>query len=67
MGDLEREIMTVLWEAYLPMTVREVELKKSLPAAEAKDEEARLLLAAMPDRAVLVALDEHGRDLDSAA
>ena len=24
LGDLEREIMTVLWEAYHPMTVREV-------------------------------------------
>ena len=24
LGDLEREIMTVLWETYLPMTVREV-------------------------------------------
>ncbi|MFL6116932.1 MAG: BlaI/MecI/CopY family transcriptional regulator, partial [Catenulispora sp.] len=24
LGDLEREVMTVLWERYLPITVREV-------------------------------------------
>ena len=49
-----------------PLTVREVELKRALPPEEAKAEEARLLLEAAGKDAVLVALDERGRDWTSA-
>ena len=49
-----------------PLSVREVELKRPLPPDEAKAEEARLLLDAVGPGAVLVALDERGRDWSSA-
>jgi 23S rRNA (pseudouridine1915-N3)-methyltransferase len=48
-----------------PLTLREVELKRAMPAASAKIEEARLLLDAIGDRATLVALDEHGAEWSS--
>lgn len=50
-----------------PLAIREVEEKRPLPAAELKEREGALLLAAVPAGAVLVALDEHGRSLTSAA
>ena len=50
-----------------PLAVREVEEKRPLPAAELKEREGALLLAAAPAGAVLVALDERGRALTSAA
>jgi 23S rRNA (pseudouridine1915-N3)-methyltransferase len=50
-----------------PLAIREVEEKRPLPAAELKQREAALLLAAMPAGAVLVALDQRGKTLDSAA
>ena len=50
----------------IPVTVREVELKRPLSAAEAKPEEARLLLEAIGPGAIVVALDEHGADWSSA-
>jgi len=43
-----------------PIVVREVELKRALPAAHARVEESRILLDAIGDRATVVALDEHG-------
>jgi 23S rRNA (pseudouridine1915-N3)-methyltransferase len=48
-----------------PLTLREVELRKKLPAAEAKRQEGAHLLAAVPPGAVLVALDERGIELGS--
>lgn len=49
-----------------PVTIREVEDKKAGGSvAERKQREAELLLAACPKGAVLVALDEHGRNLPS--
>jgi 23S rRNA (pseudouridine1915-N3)-methyltransferase len=48
-----------------PFAVREVELKRPLPIEQAKAEEARLLLDAIGDRAIVVALDEHGQDWSS--
>lgn len=48
-----------------PVEVREVEERRKLPPAEMKRHEAALIEAALPDRAVLVALDERGRDLTS--
>ena len=50
-----------------PLVLREVEEKRPLPAAELKEREAALLLAAVPAGAVLVALDERGKTLTSAA
>jgi len=50
-----------------PLAVREVEEKRPLPAAELKEREGALLLAAVPPGAVLVSLDERGRALASAA
>lgn len=48
------------------LSVREVELKRQLPADEARIEEGRLLLAAVPANAILVALDERGAEWGSA-
>lgn len=50
-----------------PLTLREVEVRKALPAAELTREEGRLLLAAVPETALVVALDERGEVEDSDA
>ena len=50
-----------------PVTVREVEEKRPLPAPERKKREAELLTRIVPPGARRVALDERGRDLSSAA
>ena len=50
-----------------PLTIREVEVRKKLTGPTLRDHEGELLLAAIPDRATLVALDERGRDLTSVA
>jgi 23S rRNA (pseudouridine1915-N3)-methyltransferase len=50
-----------------PLTLREVALKRALPPDQAKNEEARLLLESIGERATLVALDERGEDWSSAA
>ncbi len=49
-----------------PVALREVELKRALPSAQAKAEEGRLLLEAVGDRATVIALDEHGAEWSSA-
>jgi 23S rRNA (pseudouridine1915-N3)-methyltransferase len=49
-----------------PLTLREVALKRALPPEQAKNEEARLLLESIGERATLVALDERGEDWSSA-
>lgn len=48
-----------------PFTLREVEVRKRLPAEELKRREAALLLGAVPADARVVALDEKGRNLAS--
>jgi 23S rRNA (pseudouridine1915-N3)-methyltransferase len=48
-----------------PVEIREVEERRKLPSADMKRREAALIEAALPDRAVLVALDERGRELSS--
>lgn len=48
-----------------PLGLREVEERKPLPPAALKAREGALLLAALPEGARLVALDERGRSLDS--
>jgi 23S rRNA (pseudouridine1915-N3)-methyltransferase len=47
------------------LTVREVEIKREMPAERARAEEARLLLDAVGG-ATLIALDEHGAGWSSA-
>ncbi|MGE0155026.1 MAG: 23S rRNA (pseudouridine(1915)-N(3))-methyltransferase RlmH [Reyranellaceae bacterium] len=49
-----------------PLQLIEVEEKKRLPPAELKAAEARLLLAAVPARAAIWALDGSGKALSSA-
>jgi 23S rRNA (pseudouridine1915-N3)-methyltransferase len=48
-----------------PLTLRELEEKKKLPPAELVRREGELLLGAVPDKAVLVALDRRGKVVDS--
>ncbi len=50
-----------------PLTLRELEEKKKLPAAQLMVREGELLLAAAPQGAVLVALDRRGKVVDSEA
>ncbi len=49
-----------------PLALKEVEARGKHTAAELKVREGELLLAALPQDARIVALDERGRDLDSA-
>ena len=49
-----------------PFGLREVEEKRRLAPADLKRREGELLLAAIPEGAVAVALDETGRNLSSA-
>ncbi len=48
-----------------PITLREVEEKRPLPVAARMAREAEMLLAAIPERAVVVALDERGKSMGS--
>ncbi|MPY73417.1 MAG: 23S rRNA (pseudouridine(1915)-N(3))-methyltransferase RlmH [Alphaproteobacteria bacterium] len=48
-----------------PVSIREVEERRPLAAAERQRREAELLRAAVPDAAARVALDEHGIQMDS--
>lgn len=48
-----------------PFTLREVEERKPLPPPALKRREAELLSEAIPGGAVLVALDERGKNLSS--
>lgn len=50
-----------------PLELREVDVRQALPAPRLKSREGELLLAAVPKGARIVALDEGGRSLDSAA
>jgi 23S rRNA (pseudouridine1915-N3)-methyltransferase len=70
-GRLRDAPSQALFDAYIgrlnwSLSVREVELKRSMPPELARTEESRLLLAAIGDRAVIVALDEHGAQWTSA-
>jgi 23S rRNA (pseudouridine1915-N3)-methyltransferase len=53
-----------------PLELIEVEEKRALPPEQRQAREAALLLAALPrkstGRTIVVALDEHGKDLSSA-
>jgi 23S rRNA (pseudouridine1915-N3)-methyltransferase len=49
-----------------PLEIREVEERRKLPTAERRIREGELLLACLPERAVVIALDERGKNLTSA-
>jgi 23S rRNA (pseudouridine1915-N3)-methyltransferase len=49
-----------------PLAIKEVEERRALPPAERKVKEGGLLLAALPEDTLLVALDAHGTALTSA-
>lgn len=57
----DRYARMVRWD----ITVREIEEKQALPAAKRKAREGQRLLACCPDGAMVVALDEKGKRLDS--
>ena len=61
--------LTDLYAARLrwPFELKEVEERRALPADQIKTREGRLILAALPGGARLVALDERGRGLNSRA
>jgi 23S rRNA (pseudouridine1915-N3)-methyltransferase len=50
-----------------PLTLRELEERKKLPAAELMVREGELLLGAVPKGAAIVALDRRGKVQDSEA
>lgn len=50
-----------------PLELKEVEARGKLSSEELKTREGALLLAAVPEGARIAALDERGKDLDSAA
>ena len=48
-----------------PLTLKEIEVRKKLPPADLREQEGVLLLATLPQRAVVVALDQRGDAVDS--
>jgi 23S rRNA (pseudouridine1915-N3)-methyltransferase len=60
--DLVRQYTTRLT---LPLTIREVDVKKKLPPAALRKMEAELLLSASSKSNVIIALDERGKSLAS--
>lgn len=70
-GRARRDAMARIFDLYAarlqwPISLKEVEFRKPLPAAQLKEKEGELLLAAVPAGAMLVALDERGEILTSA-
>ena len=62
LADLQSEYMKRLGGS---IAIKEVEERRALSLAERKVREGELLLAAVPEGAVLVALDERGKPLTS--
>lgn len=50
-----------------PLALRELEEKRKLPPAQLIEREGELLLGAVPDKAIVVALDRRGKVVDSEA
>ncbi len=48
-----------------PLTVREIDIKKKMPAAARKQEEAERILAELKPHSYVIALDERGKHLTS--
>jgi len=64
LADLQSEYLKRLGPS---ISIKEVEERRPSSSAERKKREAELLLGAVPDDALLVALDEHSKSLTSAA
>ena len=64
LADLQSEYVKRLGGS---IAIKEVEERRALPPAERKAREGALLLGALPDDAMLVALDERGKALASMA
>lgn len=69
-GRAKRGPEKALFDAYAerirwPFQLHEVEEKRPLSGQELKSREAELLLSAIPDGAVVIALDERGKALGS--
>ncbi len=69
-GRAKRGPLRALFEDYCarlswPVTLKEVEEKRPLPAAALREREGELLLRQIPDGAALVALDPRGQALSS--
>jgi 23S rRNA (pseudouridine1915-N3)-methyltransferase len=64
LADLQSEYLKRLGPS---ISIKEIEERRPSSSAERKKREAELLLAAVPDDALLVALDEHSKSLTSAA
>lgn len=63
-GDLfEQYVRRLAW----PVTLKEIEDRRSLPPDRLKAREAELLRGALPDGARIVVLDERGKTLTSRA
>ncbi|MEJ2120290.1 MAG: 23S rRNA (pseudouridine(1915)-N(3))-methyltransferase RlmH [Alphaproteobacteria bacterium] len=70
-GKFRREPERELFETFVkriswPITLKEVEERSPLPAPQRKEREAAKLLAALPEGATVIALDERGKTLSSA-
>ena len=64
----ERDLFELYAKRLSPsLTLREIEESRPLPPPARKAAEAKLLLAALPDRAHVVALDERGQTVSSMA
>jgi 23S rRNA (pseudouridine1915-N3)-methyltransferase len=62
-----RDLETLYRERLIPPpTIVEVEERRKLPAPERRLREGELLLARVPARAIVIALDERGKSLASA-
>ncbi len=64
LADLQSEYVKRLGRS---VAIKEVEERRALAATERKAREGELLLAALPEDALLVALDERGKTLPSIA
>ena len=59
----ENYLKRLPWECQF----KEIEEKRNLPAEKLKEREAELLCSLVPDSAVKIVLDEHGKQYDSVA
>ena len=64
LGDLQSEYVKRLGGS---IAIKEVEERRALSSAERKVREGELLLAALPENALVVALDERGKTIASTA
>lgn len=69
-GRAKRDVHAALFDHYRarlswPLTLREIDIRRKLPPDALKAEEGAQLLAAIPDGAVVLVLDERGQLLTS--